>query len=117
MDWYLAQRLNQQLVLFVQVLNIDSSADEQEVSVAYRRLVKEWHPDKHKDPGMKKVAEVEFHKTQQNEEKELRPLSVLKDVEQICHNKSREIFLLHRRSSWKFNKLMRLCPPSKHEEQ
>ena len=42
----------------LQVLNIGSNADEQEVAAAYRRLVKEWHPDKHKDPKMKTIAEV-----------------------------------------------------------
>eukprot|EP00058_Branchiostoma_floridae_P006199 XP_002591687.1 hypothetical protein BRAFLDRAFT_223511 [Branchiostoma floridae] len=33
------------------VLGVDRSADEREVKKAYRRLSREWHPDKNKDPG------------------------------------------------------------------
>ncbi|XP_078697502.1 dnaJ homolog subfamily C member 16-like [Branchiostoma floridae x Branchiostoma belcheri] len=34
-----------------QVLGVDRSADERDVKKAYRRLSREWHPDKNKDPG------------------------------------------------------------------
>ncbi len=47
-----------------QVLDISTSASEEEVAVAYRKLVRKWHPDKHKDPQQKEIAEKEFMKIQ-----------------------------------------------------
>ncbi|OXU26015.1 hypothetical protein TSAR_010719 [Trichomalopsis sarcophagae] len=44
-------------------LNIPRNASAEEISNAYRRLSKCYHPDKHTDPALKKDAEVLFNRT------------------------------------------------------
>ncbi|XP_037088730.1 dnaJ homolog subfamily C member 11-like [Pollicipes pollicipes] len=44
-------------------LNIPRDASQDDVSGAYRRLSRLYHPDKHSDPDKKKEAEVLFNKT------------------------------------------------------
>ncbi|KAK8760295.1 hypothetical protein V5799_028436 [Amblyomma americanum] len=44
-------------------LNVARDATPEEITNAYRRLSKIYHPDKHVDPGSKRDAEVLFNKT------------------------------------------------------
>uniref|UniRef100_A0A023GL89 J domain-containing protein n=1 Tax=Amblyomma triste TaxID=251400 RepID=A0A023GL89_AMBTT len=44
-------------------LNIARDATPEEITNAYRRLSKIYHPDKHADPGSKRDAEILFNKT------------------------------------------------------
>ncbi|KAL6260832.1 dnaJ homolog subfamily C member 11 [Pogonomyrmex barbatus] len=44
-------------------LNIPKNASPEDISNAYRRLSKLYHPDKHTDPTLKKEAEVLFNRT------------------------------------------------------
>ncbi|XP_058808577.1 dnaJ homolog subfamily C member 11 isoform X2 [Phymastichus coffea] len=44
-------------------LNIPRNATPEEISNAYRRLSKLYHPDKHSDPALKKDAEILFNRT------------------------------------------------------
>ena len=41
-----------------QVLKLSPGTSQEEITATYKRLVKEWHPDKIKDPEMRKFAEV-----------------------------------------------------------
>ena len=42
-----------------------AGVSEKELNSAYRKLVKQWHPDKHTDPVKKKEAEEKFMEIQQ----------------------------------------------------
>ncbi|XP_013782612.1 dnaJ homolog subfamily C member 22-like [Limulus polyphemus] len=44
----------------LKVLNLDSSATQEEITAHYRKLSRQWHPDRHKDPGKKQVAQEKF---------------------------------------------------------
>lgn len=44
------------------LLNVDKKATNQEISKAYRRMSKIFHPDRHHDPVKKKQADVFFNK-------------------------------------------------------
>nr|CAG4649188.1 EOG090X03AJ [Scapholeberis mucronata]SVE93518.1 EOG090X03AJ [Scapholeberis mucronata] len=48
---------------FYQFLNLPRNAPQEEITNAYRRLSRIYHPDKHTDPLRKKEAEVLFNKT------------------------------------------------------
>lgn len=48
---------------FYSLLNIPKEATKDEINVAYRRLSRMYHPDKHLDPALKAKAEVLFNKT------------------------------------------------------
>ncbi|XP_046439736.1 dnaJ homolog subfamily C member 11-like [Daphnia pulex] len=48
---------------FYQFLNLPRDAPQEEITNAYRRLSRIYHPDKHTDPLRKKEAEVLFNKT------------------------------------------------------
>lgn len=52
-------------MLSFKVLGLKSSATQQEISSRYRKLSREWHPDKHKDPESKKEAQEKFIEIQQ----------------------------------------------------
>ncbi|VVC41633.1 DnaJ-like protein C11, C-terminal,DnaJ domain [Cinara cedri] len=60
---------------YYSVLNLPKSASPEEITFAYRRLSKIYHPDKHVDEKKKKDAEILFNKTQKAYE-------VLKDPHQ-----------------------------------
>jgi len=60
---------------YYSVLNLPKSATPEEITFAYRRLSKIYHPDKHVDEVKKKDAEILFNKTQKAYE-------VLKDPHQ-----------------------------------
>ncbi|GBN47263.1 DnaJ subfamily C member 11 [Araneus ventricosus] len=44
-------------------LNLSKDATPEEITNAYRRLSRLYHPDKHRDPDQKKNAEILFNKT------------------------------------------------------
>ncbi|XP_022337606.1 dnaJ homolog subfamily C member 11-like [Crassostrea virginica] len=44
------------------LLNVDKKATNQEISKAYRRMSKIFHPDRHHDPEKKKQADIFFNK-------------------------------------------------------
>ncbi|XP_014226871.1 dnaJ homolog subfamily C member 11 isoform X2 [Trichogramma pretiosum] len=48
---------------FYTFLNVPRNATPEEISNAYRRLSKCYHPDKHTDPNLKKDAEILFNRT------------------------------------------------------
>lgn len=48
---------------YYSLLNVDKDASTDDISNAYRRLSKIYHPDKHSDPVQKKNAEILFNKT------------------------------------------------------
>nr|CAG4646907.1 EOG090X03AJ [Megafenestra aurita]SVE92290.1 EOG090X03AJ [Megafenestra aurita] len=48
---------------FYQFLNLPRNAPQEDITNAYRRLSRIYHPDKHTDPLRKKEAEVLFNKT------------------------------------------------------
>lgn len=43
-----------------QILGLTTYSSENDLRRNFRNLVKEWHPDKHNDPKMKKIAEDKF---------------------------------------------------------
>ncbi|GBN39529.1 hypothetical protein AVEN_271009-1 [Araneus ventricosus] len=47
------------------VLGLDGSPTQQEITARYRKLSREWHPDKHKDPEQKQIAQEKFIEIQQ----------------------------------------------------
>lgn len=49
----------------LKVLGLDPSATQQEITSRYRKLSREWHPDKHKDPASKEEAQEKFIEIQQ----------------------------------------------------
>ena len=53
------------IVTSFQVLGLDSSADDSEVSSAYRKMVRQYHPDKVRDPALKERAEEKFMQIQE----------------------------------------------------
>nr|KAG5690579.1 hypothetical protein BaRGS_009241 [Batillaria attramentaria] len=40
------------------VLGLNESATQEEIKIRYRKLAKEWHPDKQKDPTKKEEAQL-----------------------------------------------------------
>jgi len=48
---------------FYTFLNLPRNAPQEDITYAYRRLSRIYHPDKHTDPLRKKEAEVLFNKT------------------------------------------------------
>ena len=42
------------------MLGLTDSASQAEIKQSYRRLAKEWHPDKQKDPANKEEAQKKF---------------------------------------------------------
>ncbi|XP_044266778.1 dnaJ homolog subfamily C member 11 [Tribolium madens] len=48
---------------FYSFLNVPKEATKEEISNAYRRLSRMYHPDKHVDPELKTKAEILFNKT------------------------------------------------------
>lgn len=48
------------LLLFFKVLGLSSVSTQQEISARYRKLSREWHPDKHRDPVQKQIAQERF---------------------------------------------------------
>lgn len=46
------------------VLNIKENATEKQIKTSYRKLAKEWHPDKHADPSKKAEAQEKFMEIQ-----------------------------------------------------
>lgn len=53
------------LPILFQVLGLNANATQQEITSRYRKLSREWHPDKHKDPESKKEAQERFIDIQQ----------------------------------------------------
>jgi len=49
----------------LQTLNLTKDASQEEITATYRKLAREWHPDKHRDPGNKKIAQEKFIAIQQ----------------------------------------------------
>lgn len=47
------------------VLNVTQKASQDEITAAYRKLAREWHPDRHKDPIAKSEAQEKFIEVQQ----------------------------------------------------
>ncbi len=48
-----------------QVLGLKYSATQEEITHSYRKLSRQWHPDKHKDPEKKLEAQEKFIEIQQ----------------------------------------------------
>lgn len=46
-------------------LGLDENAGQDEIKARYRKLAKEWHPDKHKDPVKKQEAQAKFIEIQE----------------------------------------------------
>lgn len=44
----------------LKVLNLTSSASQEEITARYRNLSRQWHPDRHKDPVTKAMASEKF---------------------------------------------------------
>ncbi|XP_023229256.1 dnaJ homolog subfamily C member 22-like [Centruroides sculpturatus] len=49
----------------LQVLNLTRNATQEEISAQYRKLSRQWHPDRHKDPEEKQNAQEKFIEIQQ----------------------------------------------------
>ena len=47
------------------MLELTDSASQEEIKQSYRRLAKEWHPDKQKDPAKKEEAQKKFMEIQE----------------------------------------------------
>lgn len=47
------------------MLNLSSSASENEIAASYRKLAKIWHPDRHKNPADKEKASKKFMEIQE----------------------------------------------------
>ncbi|KAK2551213.1 DnaJ-like protein subfamily C member 11 [Acropora cervicornis] len=52
------------VVDYYAILNVRKEANENEIKAAYRRMCMLYHPDKHRDPEKKKIAEELFSKIQ-----------------------------------------------------
>lgn len=46
-------------------MGLKATATQQEITSRYRKLSRDWHPDKHKDPEAKKEAQEKFIEIQQ----------------------------------------------------
>lgn len=51
------------------ILELNPNASQHEISAQYRKLSREWHPDRHRDPEKKKLAERNFIEIAQAYEK------------------------------------------------
>lgn len=67
----------------LQVLNLTSSSTQEEISAQYRKLSRQWHPDRHKDPEAKQKAQEKFIEIQQAYE-------VLSDIKSRRMKKNKE---------------------------
>ena len=47
------------------MLGVKKTATQTEITSAYRKLARKWHPDKHQDETMKEEASVKFMEIQQ----------------------------------------------------
>ena len=47
---------------YYEELGIRPDADEEEIRKAHRRLVRLMHPDQHRDPAMKQLAETQMRR-------------------------------------------------------
>ncbi|XP_068753709.1 dnaJ homolog subfamily C member 11-like isoform X2 [Montipora capricornis] len=54
----------EEIVDYYAILNVRREANENEIKAAYRRMCMLYHPDKHRDPAKKKIAEELFSKIQ-----------------------------------------------------
>lgn len=58
-DEYRKTKKNSNFPNFYKILEIENDATQEEIKNQFRRLVKEWHPDKNPDPATKeKMAEI-----------------------------------------------------------
>uniref|UniRef100_T1IIK8 DnaJ homolog subfamily C member 22 n=1 Tax=Strigamia maritima TaxID=126957 RepID=T1IIK8_STRMM len=53
----------------LKVLGVPSSATQEQITLAYRKLSRKWHPDKHKNPADKLIAQEKFMQIQQSYER------------------------------------------------
>lgn len=53
------------MIVLLQVLGLQESATEEEIRKRYKKLAKEWHPDKQRDPERKAKAQEKFIEIQQ----------------------------------------------------
>src|SRR2546429_8744679 len=51
---------------YYEELGIKPDADEEEIRKAHRRLVRLMHPDQHRDPAMKQLAETQMRRLNSN---------------------------------------------------
>ena len=49
---------NSNLPDYYKILKISQDASQEEIKNQFRKLVKEWHPDRNPDPSTKKMAEI-----------------------------------------------------------
>lgn len=49
----------------IKLLNLTHSASQDEITRTYKRMARQWHPDRHKDPEEKKAAQETFIQIQQ----------------------------------------------------
>lgn len=49
----------------LKILMLNKSATQEEITNQYRKMIRVWHPDRHKDPGQREVASEKFMGIQQ----------------------------------------------------
>lgn len=49
----------------LRVLGLEVDASQENITASYRKLARQWHPDRHLDPEMKKQAEEKFMSIQE----------------------------------------------------
>ena len=52
--------MNQPKKNYYEILEITKDSTQEAITKAYRKLAIKWHPDKHKEENMKKIAEEKF---------------------------------------------------------